>query len=224
MKVICFDLNDTLYKEIDYLKSAFQDIAQYAAAHCEGCSDSVKILAIKAYNRMLEAYQEGLNAFDELNRFLGLELPISDYLYIYRNHKPTINLSKDVTNTLDALQRDRIQLGLITDGRSVQQRNKIDALGLKCWIENDDIIISEEFGSEKPALANYEYFMKRYPGCSEFLYVGDNPDKDFIAPNILGWETICLRDDGRNIHKQDFSVVSNEAMPNKMVMNISMIK
>lgn len=224
MKVICFDLDDTLYKEIDYLKSAFQDIAQYAASHCGGCSDSVKILAIKAYNRMLEAYQEGLNAFDELNRFLGLELPISDYLYIYRNHKPTINLSKEVTNTLDALKRDRIQLGLITDGRSVQQRNKIDALGLKCWIENDDIIISEEFGSEKPALANFEYFMKRYPGCSDFLYVGDNPDKDFIAPNILGWETICLRDDGRNIHKQDFSVVSDEAMPNKMVMNISMIK
>ena len=224
MKVICFDLDDTLYKEIDYLKSAFQDIAQYAASHCGGGSDSVKFLAIKAYNRMLEAYQEGLNAFDELNRFLGLELPISDYLYIYRNHKPTINLSKEVTNTLDALKRDRIQLGLITDGRSVQQRNKIDALGLKCWIENDDIIISEEFGSEKPALANFEYFMKRYPGCSDFLYVGDNPDKDFIAPNTLGWETICLRDDGRNIHKQDFSAVSNEAMPNKMVMNISMLK
>ena len=224
MKVICFDLDDTLYKEIDYLKSAFQDIAQYAASHCGGCSDSVKILAIKAYNRMLEAYQEGLNAFDELNRFLGLELPISDYLYIYRNHKPTINLSKDVTNTLDALKRDRIQLGLITDGRSVQQRNKIDALGLKCWIENDDIIISEEFGSEKPALANFEYFMKRYPGCSDFTYVGDNPDKDFIAPNTLGWETICLRDDGRNIHKQDFSAMSNEAMPNKMVMNISLLK
>lgn len=224
MKVICFDLDDTLYKEIDYLKSAFQDIAEHAAAHCDGCSDSVKILAIKAYNRMLEAYQEGLNAFDELNRFLGIELPISDYLYIYRNHKPMINLSKDVTNTLDALKRDRIQLGLITDGRSVQQRNKIDALGLKSWIENDDIIISEEFGSEKPALANYEYFMKRYLGCSDFTYVGDNPDKDFIAPNILGWKTICLKDDGRNIHKQDFSAVSNEAMPNKMVMNISIIK
>lgn len=224
MRVICFDLDDTLYKEIDYLKSAFQDIAEYAAAHCEGCSDSVKILAFKAYNRLLEAYKEGLNAFDELNRFLGLELPISDYLYIYRNHKPIISLSGDVIQTLEILINSQVRLGLITDGRLIQQRNKIDALGLKSWIENDDIIISEEFGSEKPALANYEYFMKRYPGCSDFTYVGDNPDKDFIAPNKLGWETICLRDDGRNIHKQDFSAVSNEAMPNKMIMNISMIK
>ena len=80
------------------------------------------------------------------------------------------------------------------------------------------------YDSEKPALANYEYFMKRYTGCSDFTYVGDNPDKDFIAPNILGWKTICLKDYGRNIHKQDFSAVSNEALPNKMVMNISIIK
>ena len=28
-KVVVFDLDDTLYKEIDYLKSAFQEIADY---------------------------------------------------------------------------------------------------------------------------------------------------------------------------------------------------
>lgn len=165
------------------------------------------ILAIKAYNSMLEAYRDGHNAFDELNRFLGLELPLSDYLYIYRNHKQKITLSKDVANTLDSLKRDNVRLGLISDGRSLQQRNKIDALGLDRWITNEDIVISEEFGSEKPSMANYEYFMKRYPQCRDFTYVGDNPQKDFIAPNTLGWTTLCLKDDGRNIHKQDFSAI-----------------
>ena len=224
MRVICFDLDDTLYKEIDYLKSAYREIAKYAVEHCHECSDPVSVLAHKAYEVMLAAYQEGQNAFDVLNSFLGLDLPIADYLYIYRNHKPKIALCEDVVRTLDALKAEGVRIGLITDGRSVQQRNKIMALGLDRWIDDADIVVSEEIGSEKPALANYEYFMKRYPGCSDFTYVGDNPDKDFIAPNTLGWETICLRDDGRNIHKQDFSAVSNEAMPNKMVMNISMIK
>lgn len=223
MKVVCFDLDDTLYKEIEYLKSAYKEIAEYAAAHCYGCSDCVKILAIKAYNRMFEAYQDGLNAFEELNSFLGLELPISDYLYIYRNHKPMITLSGDVTHTLDMLTSNQVRLGLITDGRSIQQRNKIDALGLNRWIENDDIIISGEFGSDKPALANYEYFMKLYPGCRDFTYVGDNPNKDFVAPNILGWETICLKDDGSNIHKQGISAIGAEAMPNRVVMNLTEI-
>ena len=48
------------------------------------------VVAHKAYEAMLTAYREGQNAFEELNKFLGLSLPIGDYLYIYRNHKPKI--------------------------------------------------------------------------------------------------------------------------------------
>ena len=217
MRVICFDLDDTLYKEIDYLKSAYMEIAEFAAGQCTGCSESVSILAIKAYNRMLDAYREGLNAFEELNRFLGLEQPLRDYLYIYRHHKPKIALSEDVVKTLDALKAEDIRLGLITDGRSVQQRNKIEALGLGRWIENEDVVISEEFGSEKPALANYEYFMKRYPKCHDFTYVGDNLNKDFIAPNSLGWKTVCLKDDGRNIHRQRVGDIEEGMMPKRWI-------
>ena len=217
MKVICFDLDDTLYKEIDYLKSAYREIAEYAAGQCTGCSDSVNILAIKAYNRMLDAYREGLNAFEELNLFLGLELPISDYLYIYRHHKPKIALPEDAVRTLDALKAEGVRIGLITDGRSVQQRNKIEALGLGKWIEKEDIVISEEFGSEKPNVANYEYFMRRYPECYDFIYVGDNLKKDFIAPNALGWMTICLKDDGRNIHRQEVDDIEEGIMPKRWI-------
>lgn len=72
MIIVCFDLDDTLYKEIDFLKSAYQEIAGYAAGQCTGSSDSVTILALKAYNRMLNAYSGGQNAFEELNNFLGI--------------------------------------------------------------------------------------------------------------------------------------------------------
>lgn len=220
MRVICFDLDDTLYKEIDYLKSAYSEIAEYAAGQCTGCSDSVNILTIKAYNRMLDAYRKGLNAFEDLNRFLGLELPISDYLYIYRNHKPKIVSSADVVQTLDELQAEGVRLGLITDGRSVQQRNKIEALGLGRWIDEKDMVISEEFGSEKPALANYEYFMNRYPECYDFTFVGDNLKKDFVAPNALGWMTVCLKDDGRNIHRQRVDDIKEGMMPKRWIKTL----
>ena len=53
MKVVCFDLDDTLYKEIDYLKSAYREIASYAADYCRGCPDSPIILSVKAYEVML---------------------------------------------------------------------------------------------------------------------------------------------------------------------------
>lgn len=217
MKVVCFDLDDTLYKEIDYLKSAYREIASYAADYCRGCSDSPIILSVKAYEAMLLAYKEGKNAFERLNAFLGIDLPISEYLQIYRKHKPNIRLSETVESVLNSLKSSECIIGLITDGRSIQQRNKVEALGLNRWIMNENIVVSEEFGSEKPTPANYEYFMKRYPECDEFMYVGDNLKKDFIAPNALGWQTVCLKDDGRNIHKQDSTSVSSKAMP-KMII------
>ena len=224
MRVVCFDLDDTLYKEIDYLKSAYREIAGYAAEHCHGCSAPVSVLAHKAYEVMLAAYREGDNAFEALNKFLGLNLPASDYLYIYRNHKPKIALSEDVVRMLDTLKVKGVRIGLITDGRSVQQRNKIEALGLSRWMDDEDMVISEEFGSEKPALANYTYFMERYPECHDFTYVGDNLKKDFIAPNALGWLTVCLKDDGRNIHRQDFLSFAEEAVPKWLIGNLMEIR
>ena len=220
MKVVCFDLDDTLYKEIDYLKSAYKEIAAYASNYCYGCSDSPMILAVKAYDVMLQTYMNGGNAFERLNDFLGLNLPISDYLQIYHDHKPDIQLSDVAVLALDALKVSDSIIGLITDGRSIQQRNKIEALRLHRWIDDEDMVISEEFGSEKPTSANYEYFMERYPNCKDFTYVGDNPRKDFIAPNALRWTTICLKDDGRNVHKQECSSIANDAMPGKIIKNL----
>jgi putative hydrolase of the HAD superfamily len=41
--------------------------------------------------------------------------------------------------------------------------------------------------------------MEAHPAAARFLYVGDNPDKDFLAPNRLGWTTVMVRDE-RNLH------------------------
>jgi putative hydrolase of the HAD superfamily len=38
-----------------------------------------------------------------------------------------------------------------------------------------------------------------------YIYIADNPKKDFITPNKLGWTSICLLDKGQNIHKQFFT-------------------
>ncbi len=206
MNVICFDLDDTLYKEIDFLKSAYREIAFCAA-------QGDRMLADQAYAEMLQAYRDGGNAFRRLNERLGLTTPVADYLTMYRAHRPDIHLEEEFVATLDALKTAGHTIALITDGRSVQQRNKIAALGLNRWIEDSDIIISEEIGSEKPAEANYRRVMERHPEAERFVYVGDNPAKDFIAPNCLGWNSVCLLDNGENIHPQRFDDAPPQAQP-----------
>ena len=191
-QVVCFDLDDTLYKEIDFLRSAYREIVT-SVGHSE--------LA----GQMVEWFLAGENAFQKLNQVLGTDKPVAAYLDIYRNHKPTIGLSDGVKETLDELRSRGVVLGLITDGRSVSQRNKIEALGLYQWFDDKNIIISEEFGNEKPCVRNYQYFETLYP-YGNYVYVGDNPQKDFVTVNQRGWDSFCLLDDGRNVHPQDFTL------------------
>ena len=214
MRVICFDLDDTLYKEIDYLKSGYRKIAELIAKRYRLSCDDV-------YDKMYNWYRSGENAFSKVNDYYGLDNPIGDYLNVYRYHHPNISLSKGVSETLGSLKDQGCMLGIISDGRTITQRNKIEALGLDLFFDDDNIIISEEFGSEKPSLANYHYFMKKYPDAESFTYVGDNPRKDFIAPNKLGWKTICLLDDGNNIHRQDYDSLDLSFLPQCVIKSIN---
>lgn len=205
--VICFDLDDTLYKEIDFVKSAYREIAE-KTGHPE------------AVQSMIKWYYEGKNVFAEMITEYKLEQTLSDCIEIYRNHFPKISLEPEVKCFLDELKSAGVYLGLITNGRSVSQRNKINALGLEGFFDIE--VISEEFGYEKPDERCYGVIMETFPECKRYIYIGDNPEKDFIAPNKLGWQTICLLDDGRNIHHQNFNL-RKEFLPEIKIDSINAI-
>jgi putative hydrolase of the HAD superfamily len=212
--LVAFDLDDTLYKEIDYLRSAYREIALYATHGDRLCGSDLLAL-------MMQTFRNGGNAFRQLNKTLKNNTPIETYLQMYRSHRPDINLAEEVRLTLDELKAAGCTLAIITDGRSVQQRNKIAALGLDRWIAQDDIIISEEIGTEKPSEANYLQVMQRHPEMGRFVYVGDNPAKDFITPNRLGWTTVCLRDNGENIHLQKFNELDMPYQPQHHIVSLT---
>lgn len=208
-KCIIFDLDDTLYKEIDFVKSAYRFIG-------EQLSDYTK--ADVVYDSLITSFYNGRNAFEDLNHFLSISIPIPQYLNWYRGNFPNIQLSDETEFVLKHLHSHGWIIGIISDGRSLTQRNKINALGLNRFVDNENVIISEDFGSEKPSELNYRYFMNKYPNCNDFVYVGDNVRKDFITPNRLGWRTIGLKDNGENIHK--YVETSPEYKPQKWISNM----
>ncbi|MHA4842628.1 HAD family hydrolase [Flavitalea antarctica] len=189
-----FDLDDTLYQEIDFLSSAYKHIAS-------AIEPSINSYI---YEEMLARYHRNENVFawiiDQYKEQLG-ELNLAWLISTYREHIPEIRLSLETAAFIREVRSRKIPTGLITDGRSVTQRNKLKALGIEDLFS--EIIISEEFGSEKPDERNYLHFVLKYPD-SEFYYFGDNTSKDFITPARLGWTTICVKDSGKNIHKQRF--------------------
>lgn len=202
-KYIIFDLDDTLMYEIDYLKSAYLEIAELLDQNNQH----------QLYQEMMSWYNEKKDVFAILEtKYSKAKIELLD---IYRNHFPKIKIAEEVKAVLEYIQEKHYKLGLISDGRSVTQRNKLKALNIEHFFEK--IIISEEFGSTKPDFKNYEIFIE--DNNSEYFYIGDNTKKDFIAPNSLGWVTIALKDAGKNIHKQDFEC-SDEHKPHFIINNI----
>lgn len=196
--VVCFDLDDTLYKEIDYLKSAYQEIADWFR-------DEFGIYGL--WGEMLRYYAEKKDVFQEVIDFYKRPVDKQFLLEMYREHKPKIQLDDDTRYVLDHLKNDpKYEIAIITDGRSLTQRNKAQALGLYQYLNDEvDMLVSEEHEHEKPSTYAYELVERFFPNC-KYVYVGDNTKKDFAAPNSMLWDTVCLLDDGRNIHKQDFEL------------------
>jgi putative hydrolase of the HAD superfamily len=193
-KIFVFDLDDTLYSERDFEKSGIEFVYENL---------SIKHISLETIlnnrNNWIELIINGSNN----------QISLQMVLEIYRNHFPTIRLYEDAKVFLEKLHSERIEMSLITDGRSITQRNKLRALGIESFFKN--IVISEEVNSEKPS--EYNFRMVMYNRIAEnYIYIADNPKKDFITPNKLGWTSICLLDRGQNVHKQNFNI-SSEYLP-----------
>lgn len=197
-KVIVFDLDDTLYKEIDFLKSAYREIADYFR-------DEFGIYGL--WGEMLRYYGEKKDVFQEVIDFYKRPVKKDFLLEMYRAHKPCIHLDDDTKETLDYLVKNKhYDMAIITDGRSLTQRNKAEALGLYDYLKDEqEMIISEEIRHTKLDDFAFELVETFYPDC-DYTYIGDNPEKDFLVPNSRLWKTICLRNNGRNIHDPNFDV------------------
>jgi len=186
IKVVIFDLDDTLISEKSFALSAFAEISIELSKVMDKPANEIYDELVMLYN---ESPNLTFNRILEKNNFNPNEIMIDKLISIYRNHKPNIILSHEVKELLINLRKEGFKLGLITDGYMNTQRNKIISLDLDKYIEK--IVITDELGqnkefwkpSEKAYTIIKEYFNVKY---NEMIYIGDNINKDFIAPLKLG--------------------------------------
>lgn len=174
MDVVLFDLDDTLYSEKDYVRSGYHKIAEWL-------NDS------EIEGKLWTAFQKDGRALDEVLD----EKDREEALKIYRFQQPDIYLYSGIGQMLERIGKKK-KIGIITDGRPEGQRAKIKALGLMTLV--DEVIITDELGGinfRKPNETAFVEMQKRF--CTSFermCYVGDNVNKDFIAPDKLGMKSI----------------------------------
>ncbi len=189
IKVIVFDLDDTLFPEYEFVRSGFQAVSDWI---------SKKYAIANFFEVAWKLFAEGKRGqiFNLTLEKLGIAadeaLMIQELVQIYREHKPNISLHNDAQWAINYFQSYK-HLGIITDGYLTTQQNKIQALGIS---ENFELIIyTDLYGREnwKPSPLSYLKVMETIK-CEgrECLYVGDNPTKDFVTAKKLDWLTVQI--------------------------------
>lgn len=202
--VFVFDLDDTLYKEIDYRLSGFRAVVRQIE----------RIYEVNLERQLSNLIEQGSpDVLHELCVAAGLPTAVKQtLLWTYRLHMPDIKLSEDVKAAISLIRQNAAGTAILTDGRSLTQRAKLSALGLKDFL----VYISEEYGDQKPSCLRFEAVMRDLP-FKTYVYVADNPKKDFVAPNRLGWTTIGLVGTEENIHVQQTENLPREYLPSVWV-------
>ena len=191
IETVVFDLDDTLYDEIDYCKSGFTAVADFLTALPETPS------AEHIFTSFWEQFTAGnhTQTFNTALEQLGINYDnnlIRKLITLYRNHVPKITLPRESTDVLCRLD-GKYTLAMLTDGFLPAQQLKVHALDIEKYFRC--IIYTELLGREfwKPSPAGFEKLMADLNAKPQtIVYIADNQKKDFIAPNSLGFTTIQL--------------------------------
>ena len=196
-KAVIFDLDDTLISEVAYAESGYRTVAVVINNKYGLDKDTVQI-----FEELLDLFNaDHKNVFNRFLKDNGLSDDrdsVMELVEAYREHFPEIDYYDDVRPALEGLKNKKIITGILSDGYSVTQRQKVRALGAEN--DFDIIILTDELGRDawKPSPRGFQMIEDRFNlSPDEILYVGDNPKKDFYLSRSAGIKTArIIRDKG----------------------------
>jgi len=190
VNTIVFDLDDTLFPESEFALSGYRAVHEWQLPRFgikSFLDDALEIYASADRNRLF-------NRVLEKNGFPGDAEVIREMVKHFREHLPTLSLYEDAEWILNHYKSQRKNLAIITDGFAISQQNKVQALKLEPYFQR--IIYTDALGGRpfwKPNPAAFQMVMQEFKGDPrEFVYIADNPLKDFLAPKSLGWHTVHI--------------------------------
>jgi putative hydrolase of the HAD superfamily len=205
LKAVFFDLDDTLLADQETYREALAATCVEAGRRCARL-DTERLNAVYPevatemwlsfdLGTMQDSAQEiRTKVWTEALRRVGIEdsaLAHDLATHYGAGRMASYRLFPDVRGTLERLHR-RYHLGIITNGVTEIQREKIDRLGIEPFF--DTILVSQEVGFAKPDRRIFERALGRVP-CEprEAAMIGDSPDRDVAGARAVGMHALWVR-------------------------------
>lgn len=206
LDAIFFDVDDTLFST-----SAFADKARFAscmAMHQAGLKLEPQVLMDELREVVSEFSSNYDHHFDQLLRripkrhYKGVNPAVIMAAAVIAYHDTKIRELvpyADAIRLLQDLARLDLVRGIISNGLTIKQAEKLLRLGVYPYLTPTAIYISEQIGINKPNVKLYRR------ACSDLnlkpsrcVYVGDHPTRDIDPANALGMITVRLRSGGKH--------------------------
>ena len=196
---LVFDVDDTLYEQIVPFENAYKslfdmDIDMEQFYLLSRHYSDVKFEASRNGEMTMDEYH--IYRIQEAAKDLGVCLSDKQALNMqkeYKKNQQKLQMSDITISILELAKESNVKLGIITNGPSEHQWSKIKALGVEKWIAKENIIVSGDYGINKPDVRIFEIMKEKLQLPNDSLYyIGDSLENDIVGANNVGWKTIWI--------------------------------
>lgn len=200
IRAVLFDLDDTLYDR-------FPAIRTYAGSYfIRDFGHRMEPLDVETLAEMVVGAdggpeRTGKEAMRELQRLLPWNLgQVPSWRQLLEHWLEFFpycsQWTQEMEDVLSSLKQHGLKLAVVTNGPSLGQNRKIDALRIRPYL--DAVVISGSFGVRKPEPAIFlEALAQLEIAAPDAWFVGDNPVADIAGAMAVGLGTVWLRRYGR---------------------------
>lgn len=232
MKAFLFDIDDTVYDQMQPFCSAFDKTfsGQYSLPF-EGLFSAYR----KCSDEVFEASENGLITMEQMYIYrlckamemYGVEIAKEEALLFqdnYREAQNQITVSEDMKRIMEFCKDHKVKIGAISNGPARHQAGKVQRLGLIRWIPEQYIFISGAVGAMKPDREIFIYAeeVMQLSG-KETYYIGDSFANDVVGAKRAGWNAVWFNRRGNQPTEQNIQpdhVVCDEKQLSRLIKSL----
>lgn len=225
MKTVVFDVDDTLYDQIEPFRKAIE-VSFSSNVLIKGDISLEKLykkfrffsdlVFPKTVDGSLSLNDMRVFRITEAFKYFDYKITLEEaemFQKKYQLYQGEIELLEEMRELLTQLSEQDIQLGILTNGPTNHQKSKIKQLGIETFIPEANRFISEEVGIAKPNIAVFKLIEENLSvTANELIYIGDSYENDVIGAKNAGWKCVWL-------NKYQKELTSEDILPDKELRN-----